>query len=297
MNLVVGATGMLGGEICKLLTEQGKPVRALVRRTSNSDKVVNLRKIGAELVVGDLKDQQSLGPACRGVDAVISTVSSAMSRQEGDSIESVDRQGHLALIDAAQAAGVRRFIFISFPNIAMDFPLQSAKRAVEDRLRQSQMAYTILQPTLFTEVWLSPGLGFDVVNATAQIYGSGENKISWISFQDVAKFALAVIDNPQAKNAVLKLGGPEALSPLEVVQLAKKTRGKEVIVTHVPAEDLRAQYTAATDPLQRSFAALMLYYVSGEVIHMTETLRLFHVERLKSVRDYLQAIVPNTPGG
>ncbi len=60
-----------------------------------------------------------------------------MSRQEGDSIESVDRQGQLALIDAAAAAGVKRFILVSFPSVEVDFPLQSAKRAVEERLRRS----------------------------------------------------------------------------------------------------------------------------------------------------------------
>ena len=132
MNLIVGATGLLGNQICTLLADRGKPIRALTRPTSNPDKVTHLRDIGAEIVQGDLKDPRSLAAACRGVDAVISTASSTMSRQEGDSIESVDRQGQLNLIEAAEAAGVKHFVLISFPNAGMDFPLQSAKRAVED---------------------------------------------------------------------------------------------------------------------------------------------------------------------
>lgn len=289
MKLIVGATGLLGGEICRLLAEQGKAVRALVRDTSNPEKVARLRGLGAEVVRGDLKDRASLEAACRSASAVVSTASSTLSRQEGDSIESVDRQGHLNLIEAAEEAGVKHFVLISFPNVDINFPLQSAKRAVEDRLRRGRTPYTILQPTFFTEVWLSPALGFDPAHATAQIYGGGHNKISWISFQDVAKFAVTALDNPQATNAVIKLGGPDALSPLEVVRLAEQAVGKKVVVQHVSEEALRAQHGAATDSLQQSFAALMLYYARGDAIDMTETLRALPVQHLKSVREYLQA--------
>ena len=88
---------------------------------------------------------------------------------------------------------------------------------------------------------------------------------------------------------VIKLGGPEALSPLEVVRLAEQTKGKNFVVQHVPEETLRAQHSAATDSLQQSFAALMLYYASGDVIDMTDTLRLFPVPPLKSVHQHLRA--------
>jgi uncharacterized protein YbjT (DUF2867 family) len=288
MILIVGATGLLGGEICSLLNERGALFRALVRDTSNPDKVAHLLSLGAELVRGDLKDRPSLESACRGVHTVISTASSTLSRQEGDSIESVDSQGQLKLIDAAEAAGVEHFILISFPKVDIDFPLQTAKRAAEDRLQRGRMTYTILQPTCFMEVWLSAALGFDAANATAQIYGAGQNKISWISFHDVAKFAVAALDNPRAANAVSKLGGPEALSPLEVVRLAEQILGEKFVVQHVSEDALRAQHAAATDSLQRSFAALMLYYARGDVIDMTETLRAFPVEQLTSVREHLE---------
>jgi uncharacterized protein YbjT (DUF2867 family) len=110
------------------------------------------------------------------------------------------------------------------------------------------MTYTILRPSFFTEVWLNPALGFDAAHATAQIYGGGHNKISCISFQDVAKFVAAAMDNPQAINAVIKLGGPDALSPLEVVRLAEQVVGKRFVVQHVSEEALRAQHGAAADP-------------------------------------------------
>ena len=289
MILVVGATGMLGSEICRLLAEDGRPVRALVRETSNPDRIAALSSLGAELVHGDLKDRPSLDAACRGATAVISTASSTISRQEGDSIETVDHQGQLDLIDAAAAAGVGHFVLVSFPGTDVEFPLQSAKRAAEEHLRHSRMTWTILQPTCFAEVWLSPALGFDTVKGTAQVCGTGENRVSWISFHDVAAFAVAALENPHAKNAVLRLGGPDAVSPLEAVQLAERSTGRRFVVQHIPEAALQAQLATATDPLQQSFAGLMLYCAGGEVIDMTGTLRDFPGQRLTSVREYLEA--------
>jgi NADH dehydrogenase len=288
MNLIVGSTGSLGGEICRLLCAQGSAVRALARVASDPAKVARLSGLGAEVARGDLKDRGSLEKACRAADVVISTASSTASRQEGDSIETVDQQGQLNLIEAAEQAGVKHFVLISFPNVDIDFPLQSAKRAVEERLRRSRMAWTILQSTCFMEVWLGPALGFDPTHGTAQIYGDGKSKTSWISFLDVARFAVAALDNPRARNAVIKLGGPDALSPLEVVRLAEQVTGKTISVQHVPEAALRAQHGAATDSLQKSFAALMLYYARGDAIDMKETLRVLPVQHLKSVREYLQ---------
>jgi uncharacterized protein YbjT (DUF2867 family) len=291
MDLIVGATGLLGGEICYLLRTRGSHVRALVRPTSDRLRVARLRDRGAEIVLGDLKDRASLETACRGVDAVITTASSTLSHQPDDTIESVDRQGQRALIDAAEAAGVRHIVYVSFPPVALESPLQSAKREVEGRLQQSRMAYTILQPTCFDEVWLSPALGFDVAKASAQIYGSGHHRISWISAHDVARFAVAALDTPRALNAIIRLGGPEALSPLDVVQLAERITGRRFDVHHLPEDQLRAQYESSSEPMTRTFAALKLYYAAGDVIDMAGPLRLFQVPPLRSVYEHLQSSV------
>ena len=265
--------------------------RALVRARSNPEKLAELKGLGAELATGDLKDPASLKAACKGVSAIISAATSVHSQEIGDSIDTVDRQGQLALVDAAEAAGVKHFVLVSFPQVAVEFPLQSAKRAVEDRLRRSRMSYTILQPTFFTEVWLSPALGFDPANGKATIYGPGTNKTSWISYRDVARCAVAALNNPRAANATIELGGPDALSPLEVVQLAEGLVGKSIAVQHVPEEVLRGQHAAATDLLQKSFAGLMLYYVAGDVIDPTEARRTLSVDGFKSVREYFQEAV------
>ena len=173
-TLVVGATGLLGLEICRRLTEAGRSVRCLIRRTSDEGKRAELERLGVELVEGDLKDPASLARACAGVQSVISTASSTFSRQPGDSIESVDQQGQLALVDAARRAGVEHFVFVSFrENPSIQYPLTAAKRAVEQALQASGMDYTILQASYFMEIWLTPALGFDVANGKVRLYGDG----------------------------------------------------------------------------------------------------------------------------
>jgi hypothetical protein len=74
---------------------------------------------------------------------------------------------------------------------------------------------------------------------------------------------------------VIKLGGPEALSPLEVLRIFESAQGREFAVQLVPEEALRGQKESSNDPLQQSFAGLMLYYCAGDVIDMRETLQNF----------------------
>jgi len=193
MNLVVGATGFLGTETCRQLIAKGKPVRAMVRSTSDGAKLEKLKSFGVELVQGDLRDRASLQAACQGITAMISTASSMpfSYQPQENNIQTVDLAGLTNLVSAAQVAGVSRFIYTSFSGqIDLDFPLKNAKRAVEQRLKDSGLVYTILRPSYFMEVWLTPAVGFDASNAKAQIYGTGENPISWISFKDVAQFAV-----------------------------------------------------------------------------------------------------------
>ena len=257
MDLVVGATGILGAEICKGLMAEGRAVRALVRSSSAPDRVAALKAAGVETVLGDLKDPTSVAAACAGVDTVISTASSTLSRAEGDDIETVDRQGQLNLVEAAERAGAGRFIFVSFPPDESSFPLQDAKRAVEAAIVASGVPYTILHPTHFREVWLSAALGFEPENAKARLFGNGDGAISWISLFDVAKAVIASVDNPKASNRVIRLGGPEAIPLAEVIARFEKATGKDFEREVVPHADLEGML-ASDDPLTRSFGALMM---------------------------------------
>lgn len=286
MILVVGATGLVGMEVCQRLRDRGEEVRALVRSTSATEKTARLQQIGAQLAEGDLKSPQTLQKACTGVTAVLSTASATLSRQQGDDLKSVDQTGQLALVEAAESAGVRQFVYVSFRNNPeLQFPLREAKSAVEARLKQSKMDYTILQASYFMEVWLSPALGFDYNAKQATVFGDGSNKLSWISSSDVAQAAVACLYATQARRQTIELGGPEPLSPLEVIDRFEAAGWDKFAVQHVPEEKLQEAYESAQDPLQKTFAALQLQYAKGDAIDMKPVLDWLPL-KLTSVSDY-----------
>jgi NADH dehydrogenase len=138
------------------------------------------------------------------------------------------------------------------------------------------------------EVWLTPMLGFDYAGGNVRVYGDGNSPISWVSYKDVARVAAAAVDQPGVRNAVVEVGGPQALSPREVVRMFEAAGTGEITVESVPDSALEAQMNAAEDPLQKSFAGLMLEYARGDAIDPTTTRTLFPFE-MTSVRDYITA--------
>ena len=266
MIVVVGATGSLGTCVTKELAAAGKPVTALVRDRS-SEKARALEAVGARLVVGDLKDAASIEQALRRGSTVICSASSMMSRRAGDSIEMVDQQGVQNLISAAERTAVRRFIFVSSSrNVGEDFPLAAAKRAAEKRLESSRLDYTILLPSYFPETFLSPGTGFDVANGKVRIYGNGTSKVSYIALEDFAKAVVACVDNPAVSRQAIPVGGPQALSQLEIVRLVERTTGRKLHLEYMTAEQIQAARANTTDPLMSSFLGLCASLAKGDEI-------------------------------
>jgi uncharacterized protein YbjT (DUF2867 family) len=291
MNLIVAATGTLGGEISSRLAQAGKPVRGLVRRSSSPEKIAALEKQGVEIATGDLRDPASLDAACRGVTTIYSTATAIQSREEGNTLDRVDREGQANLVEAARKARVRRFVFISFRGSPdNDYPLQAAKRATAERLKKSGIPWTIIEASMFMEVWLGPHLGFDAKNARARIFGAGEKKISWVSYKDVAALAIAAGESPAGENQVLEVGGPEALTPLEVVRIFEERGGKKFEIDYVPEEALVDAKAKATNPVEETFAGLQLLYSRGFEVDVKPTLARFPM-RLTSVRDYADRVL------
>jgi uncharacterized protein YbjT (DUF2867 family) len=250
MILVVGATGILGGMITRQLLGKERDVRILVRRSSPSEQLASqglatpaqsLIDLGAVPIYGDLKDRASLDPACDGIESVITTANSAMRGGE-DNVDTVDRQGNRNLIEAAGAAGVKQFIFVSFLGASLDnpVPLFQAKAETEAFLRESGMPYTILSPNFFMESWVGMVVGIPLQAAQPiTLVGEGQRLHSLISIGDVAAFACAVVGHPAAINQQIALGGPEPVSWRGIVETFGQVLG----------QDLPVQFVAPGEPV------------------------------------------------
>jgi len=294
--LVAGATGALGREIVRRLRGRGHTVRALVRSTSAPERVARLQQMGATIVQGDLKDRASLIAACRGAEAVVSTVSATLTAQAGDSFAATDRAGTMQLIDEALVAGARHFVFVSFDtSLFPESPLTTAKREVEDHLKKSGLTYSILHPSLFMESWLGPMLFGDPATATAKVYGEGNQRLRYVAVSDVAELAVQALTTPAARDATIPFGGPEELSQRDAVQIFEKVYGKPFAVTEVSEPELEAQWRSAEDPFQKSFAALLLGVARGLDSGVQPPFESFPM-KMVSVKDFVRGIArPGRP--
>jgi uncharacterized protein YbjT (DUF2867 family) len=281
--LVVGATGRLGGAIAERLLATGRPVRILVRPGSSYDDLV---AAGAQPVTGDLKDPASLRAACRGVDAVVTTAN-ALGRGGADTVDNVDLEGNAGLIDAAQAAGVRRFVFTSVLGASADSPVPftRAKGLAERRLEQSAMTWTILQPNVFMDTSVpvvvgGPALAGDSVT----LVGEGRRRHSMVAMSDVASYAAAALDRTQAEIRRLPIGGPEPISWWDVVAAFERVLGREVPVRTVPAG---APVPGMPNAINGLFQVLETY---DSPLDMTELAATFDV-RPTSIEEFVRAFV------
>lgn len=288
MILVAGATGVLGSEVVRRLTARGEKVRAMVRVTSVPAKIDRLKQLGAELVRADLKEPASLLEACDGVDAVISTVTMILTAQPGDSFEATDGDGTKNLIDAAKQSGAKKFVFVSFDTShTPEAPLPHAKREAEKHLKKSGLDFTILHPSLFFESWLGPMLFADPEAGTAKVYGRGTEKIRYVAVADVAELAVQSLTKAAARYATIPFGGQSAISQRDAVRIFEEAYGKKFSVIEVPEQALEAQYRAAQNPFDKTFAALMLGLARGFDSDMELPFETFPMQ-MTSPREYVQ---------
>ena len=203
--LILGGTRGVGLEAARLLKERGLPFAVLVRPSSNRTE---LEAIGARTLTGDALDRASLDAAFAAGDfhAVVSTLSG-----KADGGRTADAEGNINAIDAAKAAGVRRFVLVTSIGVgdsrdAMPwigrFMLGSfleAKGRAEDHLFASDLDYTVLRP----------GNLKNTGPTSTAILTDDRTVNNWISRTDVARFVLAALDDDVYIGKVLAAIQPE----------------------------------------------------------------------------------------
>lgn len=234
MILVVGGSGFMGREVTKLLLSQGQQVRVMTRTPARVD---DLQQMGAKVVQGDLIDPASLKRACQGVDRVIAAAHSMLGKGKYKS-EAVDDVGHRFLIDAAKAAGVTHFVYISILGARADHPIDffRTKHRVEEYLKASGLSYTILRPSGFMEWHVHIFNGKSILERSkTSLIGAGNKPRNFIAVHDAAQFAALALLDPRLKNRAIDIGGSENFTNNQVAELYGKITGVTPKVSHMPA--------------------------------------------------------------
>lgn len=226
MILVTGAAGKTGRAVVRALITAGEEVRALVHRP---DQVRLVEALGAqETIVGDARSQDTLDEATRGVRAVYH-IPPNVSPDEVTIGETA--------MAAAGSARVEHFVYHSVLHPqAEEMPHHWLKLRVEERLFQSGLPYTILQPAAYMQ---------NILAHWDQIMEQGvypvpyavETRLGMVDLADVAEAAVTVVTEPGHAGATYELAGTEALLQTEISAILSQEIGRPVSAQTVSRKD------------------------------------------------------------
>lgn len=226
MILVTGAGGKTGQAVIHALAEKGERVRAWVRRPEQAEALPV-----HDAIAGEMADPALWGRACDRVDALYFIAPNMHPDEPG--------LARLAL-DAAKAAGVRRFVYHSVLHPQTEtMPHHWAKLKVEERLFASGLAFTILQPCAYMQNTLAY---WDAITRRG-IYAVPypvTTAMSLVDLADVAQVAATVLAEPGHEGAIYELAGPRALTQTEIAQILTETLARPVIAAELSPEEWAA---------------------------------------------------------
>lgn len=219
--LVTGAAGYLGNQTVKKLVALSHPVRAMVRHRAKAR--LRLRDVAdqIEIVEGDVTDRGSLAPAMQGVSAVIHYVAIAMEKG-GQTYDGVNFQGAVNVLDAAEAAGVKRFINMSQNGARADLPYRflASKGKAQAYVAASDMQWTALRPSAIfgpqDEFFNTFARLLKVTPLIFPLIGGGVAEFQPVSVHDVVEAVIRSLDDDSTIGMELALGGPEVLNLGEI---------------------------------------------------------------------------------
>lgn len=264
--LVTGATGFLGSHIAERLAQRGEHVRALVRPTS---KTAFLESLGVELVQGDVTDVESLAPALSGVDVVYHAAAMVSDWGPWDEFRSVTIKGTRNMLEAATAARVGRFLYVSTDGVyryqdlrhgvTEESPLEThfgafdyyrkSKTIAEKKVRKymdlGDLPVTIIRPAFILgerDVSTLPRVIVFLKSPRSVYLGSGRNRLPCVYAGDVAELCIAAATNDQASGKTYNAVNEEYVTQRDLFQAAAEITGREAPRRSVPS---RAVYAAA----------------------------------------------------
>lgn len=252
--LIAGATGYLGKFVVCEFKKRGYWVRALAR---TPQKLNSLKVELDEVVEGDATVPESILDACNGIDVVFSSI--GITKQKGKfTFRDVDYQGNKNLLEIAQKAGVKKFIYVSVFNGPELLHLDIVK-AHEDfvaELKASGMNYAVIRPTgYFSDM----GEFFNMAGkGRVYLFGVGNSKINPIHGADLAVICADAVEGVKQE---IDIGGPEIFSWQDIAKLAFEAQGKPVKISSIPVW-LMNTVASITKIFNKHAGELMAFFIT-----------------------------------
>ncbi len=222
--LVTGATGTIGSDLVRLLSNAGQHVRAFAR---SADRLTALSLQGVEPVAADFSDSARLISALDGVEVLVLITPSAS--------EAADQAS--ACISAARKTGVRKVVRLSAIKADAGGPTENTRlhALTEAEIRESGMEHVFLRPNFFMQNLF---MVIETIEANGAFsFANGDGRTGMIDTRDVALCLRHCVESDRWNGAALELTGPEAISLQDVADRLAVLLGKPVRYDPVRPQD------------------------------------------------------------
>jgi uncharacterized protein YbjT (DUF2867 family) len=244
MLLLTGATGVVGSALLRRLVGEGQQVRCLVR----DPRRLGAQRVRVQIALGDLTDPPSFRNALRGVRTVVHLAASIRDQPQG-SIEELNGIATWRMVEAAERAGVERFVFFSTLDASTHHRARffRAKALAEQAVEEAALESIVFAPSIVYapgDPWLSL-LERLALLPVMPVSGRGRAQYQPIWAEDVADCVMAALRSPTpggatsgngagAANTRFELAGPETLSHNDLVRIVLRSLGRSRPLVHVP---------------------------------------------------------------
>jgi len=290
---LTGGTGFIGRHVlAELESDPSNRVQCLTRRPSAAFG----EGTGSDVIVGDLREPASYSAALRETDVVLHLAAATGSARMSDYF-AINLDGTRALLAAARAAGVRKFVFVS--SIAATYVDKTAyyyaqsKQLAEQAVRESGLNHLIVRPTLVLGR-RSPILKKLVALARLPImpvFGDGSVRVQPVCVDDVAVFLASTTEDSTLPDAAVDLGGTDVVTFEELMRrLRMALIGRDSPVVHVPVRPLMVLLGWAErwlPPILPVTAGQFAAFVNDSIAALDPSVAA-RVPHMKSLDDMLQ---------
>lgn len=241
MLLLTGATGSIGSRLLPLLLESGEDVRCLVR----DPRRLGARRVDVQIALGDLgelADPHTVRQSLRGVDTVVH-LAATIRDQPPRRIEELNGLATVRLLQAAERAGVRRFVFFSAldAGAAQRTRFFRAKWVAERAVESSPLEASVFAPSIVydhSDPWITLLRRFSFL-PVLPVSGKGQAAFQPIWARDVAECVVGALAGA-ALAPRYELAGPETLTYDDMSDLVGRIAGRPRELVHLPLPAVKA---------------------------------------------------------